>query len=164
MQRLMSAIAAAVALGVVPVSAATAADAQGVHHHRPGHHTGSYYGPNVTANPAVRGGYVMNGAFDWRPLHSGREMPWYAHGYSNDCVAWMKTAPIESAIHDIAVADGRVGDDVGTVRVGVMPGTMMMSALRIGRGSSRNRQHTQRDCRGDCDYKLLHGISSASHV
>ncbi len=79
-------------------------------------------------------------------------------------VAWMKTAPIESAIHDIAVADGRVGDDVGTVRVGVMPGTMMMSALRIGRGSSRNRQHTQRDCRGDCDYKLLHGISSASHV
>jgi|GEM_PF-4906817 hypothetical protein len=92
MQRLMSAIAAAVALCVVPISAATAADAQGVHHHRPGHHAGSYYGPNVTANPAVRGGYVMNGAFDWRPLHSGREMPWYAHGYSNDCVAWTRDA------------------------------------------------------------------------
>jgi hypothetical protein len=92
MQRLINAIATTVALAMLPISAAAAAGAQGVHHHRARHHAGSYYGLYVTANPAVRGGYVMNGAFDWRPLHSGREMPWYAHGYSNDCVAWTRDA------------------------------------------------------------------------
>src|SRR5260370_40971042 len=80
-------------------------------------------------------------------------------------VARMERAPIESAIHDISAADGRIGRDVGTViRAGVMHGTMRTYALRIGRGRSRNRQHPQRDRRGDCDYKLLHGISSALHV
>src|SRR5260370_31943708 len=83
MQKLIIAIAATVALSVLPISATAAADAQGVRHHRAGHHAGSYYGPYVTANPAVRGGYVMNGAFDWRPLHSGHEIPWYAHGYTH---------------------------------------------------------------------------------
>jgi hypothetical protein len=91
MQRLISAIATTVALSVLPISAAAGADAQGVHHHRARHHAASY-GPYVTANPAVRDGYVMNGAFDWRPLHSGHELPWYAHGYSNDCVAWTRDA------------------------------------------------------------------------
>jgi len=91
MQRLISAIAATVALGMLPISAAVAADAQSVHHHRARHHAGSY-GPYITANPAVRDGYVMNGAFDWRPVHSGHEMPWYARGYSNDCVAWTRDA------------------------------------------------------------------------
>jgi hypothetical protein len=93
MQRLTSAIAiaATVALGVLSISTAAAADAQGGHHHRARHHAGAY-GPYVTADPAVRDGYVMNGAFDWRPLHSGHEMPWYAHGYSNDCVAWTRHA------------------------------------------------------------------------
>src|SRR5258708_40216429 len=46
-------------------------------------------------------------------------------------MAGTKRAPIESAVHDISVADGRVGHDVGAVRAGVMPGTMMMYALRI---------------------------------
>jgi hypothetical protein len=40
----------------------------------------------------IRDGYVMNGAFDWRRLRPGQEMPWYAHGYSNDCVAWTPNA------------------------------------------------------------------------
>jgi hypothetical protein len=90
MQRLINAIATAAALAVLPISAAAAADAQGVHHHVR-HHAGSHR-PYVIANPAVRGGYIMNGAFDWRPLHSGRDMPWYAHGYSSDCVAWTRDA------------------------------------------------------------------------
>ncbi|HKD24444.1 MAG TPA: hypothetical protein VKC66_00790, partial [Xanthobacteraceae bacterium] len=86
MQKLMIAAAATIALGVVLISVAAAADAPGVHHRHARHHAGSY-GPYVFADPAIRDGYVMNGAFDWRPLHSGHELPWYAHGYSRDCVA-----------------------------------------------------------------------------
>ena len=92
MKKLSIAAAATVALGVLPISAAAAADGQGARHHHARHHTGASgggsYGPYVTANPAVRDGYVMNGAFDWRRLRPGQEMPWYARGYSNDCVAW----------------------------------------------------------------------------
>ena len=89
MQKLTIALFATAALDVLAISAVAAADAQDVHHHRARHHTGSH-GPYV--NPAVRDGYVMNGAFDWRPLRPGQEMPWYAHGYSNDCVAWTRHA------------------------------------------------------------------------
>jgi hypothetical protein len=91
MQKLTIALLATAALGVLPISAAAAADAPGVHHHRARHHAGAY-GPYVIADPAVRDGYVMNGAFDWRRLHPGHEMPWYAHGYSSDCVAWTPDA------------------------------------------------------------------------
>jgi hypothetical protein len=91
MQRLTSVIATMVALSLLPIAAAAGANPQGVHHHRARHHAGSY-GPYVAANPAVRDGYVMNGAFDWRPLHSGHEMPWYGHGYNDDCVAWTRNA------------------------------------------------------------------------
>lgn len=91
MKRLSIAAAAAVALGVLPISAAAAADAQGLRHHIR-HHVGTSaggpYAPYVTPNPAIRDGYVMNGAFDWRRFRPGQEMPWYARGYSNDCVAW----------------------------------------------------------------------------
>ena len=88
MQKLVIAAVATVALGVLPISAAAAADAQGVHRHHARHHAGGPYGPYVFANPAVRDGYVMNGSFDWRRLRPGYELPWYAHGYSDDCVAW----------------------------------------------------------------------------
>jgi hypothetical protein len=91
MQKLTIAVAATVALGVLPISAAAAADAQGVRHHRIRHHAGSY-DPYVLADPAVRDGYVMNGAFDWRPLGSRHALPWYAHGYTSDCVAWTQHA------------------------------------------------------------------------
>jgi hypothetical protein len=89
MQKLIIAIVATVASGVLPISAPAAAPV--AHHHRARHHPGSY-GPYVMADPAVRGGYVMNGAFDWRPVHSGHEMPWYARGYNDDCVAWTRNA------------------------------------------------------------------------
>lgn len=91
MQSLTIAVAAAAALGVLPVSAAGAANAPAVHHRRAHHHAGAY-GPYVMAEPAVRNGYIMNGGFDWRPLRSGHELPWYAGGYSSDCVAWTRHA------------------------------------------------------------------------
>lgn len=96
MQKVIIAAAATVALVVSPISVAGAAggqDAPRQHHAR--HHTTGVsgpYAPNVQLNPAVRDGYVMNGAFDWRRLRPGQEMPWYAHGYSNDCVAWTPNA------------------------------------------------------------------------
>jgi hypothetical protein len=89
MRRHAMAIMAAIMIGGLPVSAATAADQQGTHHLTRHHHVraGAYL-PYLEADPAVRGGYIMNGNFDWRHLRPGEKMPWYAHGYSNDCVAW----------------------------------------------------------------------------
>jgi hypothetical protein len=88
MQKLMIAVAMTTALGALPLGAAAAADVQGKHHHR--HHVRvGADGPYV--NPAaVRDGYVMNGAFDWR--RRGEQRPWYAHGYNDDCVAWSQNA------------------------------------------------------------------------
>jgi hypothetical protein len=86
MRKLMVAIAATAALGVLPVSVAAAADAQGKHH-RIRRHVAAH-GPYVAADPAVRDGYVMNGLFDWRRIRPGEKLPWYAHGYNDDCVAW----------------------------------------------------------------------------
>jgi hypothetical protein len=88
MQKLIIAIVATAALGVLPVSA-EAADAQGTHHHRARHHAGA--GPSVDP-AAVRDGYVMNGGFDWRRIRPGKKLPWYAHGYTDDCVAWTEHA------------------------------------------------------------------------
>jgi hypothetical protein len=89
MRKHAMAIMATVVISGLPVSVAIAADQQGTHHLTRHHHAqaGSYV-PDVEADPAVRGGYTMNGNFDWRRLRPGEKMPWYAHGYSNDCVAW----------------------------------------------------------------------------
>jgi hypothetical protein len=89
MQKLIIAIASTAALGVLPISAAAAADVQGVHHHHHARHHDGAYRPYASAyNPAVRDGYVMNGSFDWRRLRPGEKRPWYANGYTDDCVAW----------------------------------------------------------------------------
>jgi hypothetical protein len=91
MQKLMIAVTVTAGLGVLPVSAAVAADVQGKHHHSR-HHvwvSPSAWGPYVNPD-AVRDGYVMNGNFDWRRI--GEKRPWYAHGYNNDCVAWTQNA------------------------------------------------------------------------
>ena len=72
---------AAILVGGLPASIALAAN---YHHIRAGTHP--------EANPTVRGGYIMNGDFDWRRLRSGKKMPWYAHGYSDNCVAWTPNA------------------------------------------------------------------------
>jgi hypothetical protein len=77
MQRHAIAIMAATVMSGLSVSIAVAA-----HHH-------DRADANVSrANPAVRGGYVMNGDFDWRRIRPGQKLPWYAHGYSDNCVAW----------------------------------------------------------------------------
>jgi hypothetical protein len=86
MRKLTMAAVAAIVAGGLPV-AAVAADAQDTHHHHR-HHVRTYE-PSV-ADPAVRDGYVMNGNFDWR--RRGEHRPWYAHGYSDDCVAWEQHA------------------------------------------------------------------------
>jgi hypothetical protein len=87
MRKLTMAAVAAIVAGGLP-AAAVAADAQDTHHrHR--HHVRTY-APYVDADPAVRGNYVMNGNFDWR--RRGEHRPWYAHGYSDDCVAWEQHA------------------------------------------------------------------------
>jgi hypothetical protein len=96
MPKLIIAAAATIALVGSPLAVAAAADGQDAHHHRAWHHVGtSAGGPSdryVFANPAIRDGYIMNGAFDWRRLRPGQKMPWYARGYSSDCVAWTPNA------------------------------------------------------------------------
>jgi hypothetical protein len=84
MRKLTMAAVATIVAGGLPFAAA-ADDAPGRHHHR--HHVRTY-APYVDADPAVRGGYVMNGNFDWRRIRPGEKLPWYAHGYNDDCVAW----------------------------------------------------------------------------
>jgi hypothetical protein len=77
------AITGAIVMGALPLSAAAAAEQQGTHHVTRHH-------PYVEADPAVRGGYIMNGDFDWR--RRGEPVPWYGHGYSDNCVAWTQHA------------------------------------------------------------------------
>jgi hypothetical protein len=89
MQKLITAIAATAALGMLAVSA-EAADAQGATHHRARHHASAHH-PYVDP-AAVRDGYVMNGGFDWRRIRHGEKRPWYARGYTEDCVAWTEHA------------------------------------------------------------------------
>jgi hypothetical protein len=90
MQKLVLAAVATAALGVMAVSVAAAADAQGARHRIRHHVWVGDYGPYFGADPAVRGPYVMNGNFDWR--RRGEHRPWYAHGYNDDCVAWSPDA------------------------------------------------------------------------
>ena len=82
MQKHVIAIMTAVVMGALPVSLAVAAK----HHH---HHVreGAYL---PEADPPVRGGYIMNGNFDWR--RRGEPVPWYGRGYSDSCVAWTQNA------------------------------------------------------------------------
>jgi hypothetical protein len=90
MRKLTIAFIATIVVGGLPV-AAGAADAQGTHHrvqHR--HVRAGAYVPYVEADPAVRDGYTMNGNFDWR--RRGEPVPWYGHGYSDNCVAWEQNA------------------------------------------------------------------------
>jgi hypothetical protein len=74
---------AAIVMGALSVSAAVAVDQQGTHR-------GTRHHPYVDADPAARGGYVMNGNFDWR--RRNEPVPWYGQGYSDDCVAWTYNA------------------------------------------------------------------------
>ncbi len=83
MQKHAIAITAAIVMGALSVSAASAADRQGTHR-------GARHHAYVQANPAVRGGYIMNGDFDWR--RRGEPVPWYGRGYSDNCVAWTQNA------------------------------------------------------------------------
>lgn len=89
MQKVVMAVAVTAALGMLPVSPAAAADTQGKHHHhRPSARVAPP--PYVEGDPRVRDGYIMNGNFDWR--RRGERVPWYAHGYNDDCVAWEQNA------------------------------------------------------------------------
>jgi hypothetical protein len=88
MRKLTMAALATIVIGGLPVAAAVASDAQGTHH-RIRHHARAY-APYFEYDPAVRGGYVMNGNFDWR--RHGAKVPWYGHGYSDNCVAWTEHA------------------------------------------------------------------------
>jgi hypothetical protein len=77
MQKHIIAIVAAILMSGLSVSIAFAA-----HHHA---RDGAYHSK---ADLAIRDGYIMNGNFDWRRVRAGEKMPWYARGYSDDCVAW----------------------------------------------------------------------------
>jgi hypothetical protein len=98
MHKLMLAIAASAALGMLPVSLAAADDATNTtntttnnskpHHTRQRVRAASSEGET---NPAVRDGYRMNGNFDWR-RRGENEVPWYGHGYNDNCVAWEQNA------------------------------------------------------------------------
>jgi hypothetical protein len=81
MQKYAFAIMAAIVMSGLPASIALAA---------PQYVRADAYGSASAsrANPAVRGGYIMNGNFDWRRIRPGEKLPWYAHGYADDCVAW----------------------------------------------------------------------------
>jgi hypothetical protein len=76
MQKHALAVTAAILMSGLSVSIAAAA-----HHHagNGAHHS--------KADLAIRDGYIMNGNFDWRRARAGK-IPWYAHGYSDNCVAW----------------------------------------------------------------------------
>jgi hypothetical protein len=87
MQKLVVAVAVTATLGLLPVSSATAAGTPSRQHHRVRNHVPVH---PPYADPAVRGGYIMNGNFDWR--RRGEHVPWYGHGYSDDCVAWSQNA------------------------------------------------------------------------
>jgi hypothetical protein len=88
MRKLTIAVVATIIMGGSGLSAAVAGDVQGTHH-RIRHHA-RVYTPYIEADPAVRGGYIMNGNFDWR--RRGEHVPWYGHGYTNNCVAWEQNA------------------------------------------------------------------------
>jgi hypothetical protein len=77
---------AAIAIGGLPAAAAAGDAPDG--HHRIRHHARTHV--PYEADPAVRGDFVMNGLFDWR--RRGGHRAWYAHGYSDNCVAWEKHA------------------------------------------------------------------------
>jgi len=89
MHKLVIALAVSAAFGVLP---AAAGDDTGTgkhkHHARHGTETAP---PEVSSDPSVRDGYRVNGTFDWR-RRGQRDLPWYAHGYNDNCVAWEQNA------------------------------------------------------------------------
>jgi hypothetical protein len=86
-------MAASAAFGMLPVSLA-AADDTTTNNSKP-HHTRQHVqaaSSEAETNPAaVRDGYRMNGTFDWR-RRGEKDLPWYAHGYNDNCVAWEQNA------------------------------------------------------------------------
>jgi len=93
MHKLVIALAASAAFGALPVAPVAAGDdTNTVKHHHAQHRAPAQAAyPEVEGNPAVRDGYHWNGTFDWR--HRGqKELPWYAHGYNDNCVAWEPNA------------------------------------------------------------------------
>jgi hypothetical protein len=94
MHKLMLAMAASAAFGMLPVSLAAADDTNTTNNSKP-HHTRQHVqaaSSEVETNPAaVRDGYRMNGTFDWR-RRGEKDLPWYAHGYNDNCVAWEQNA------------------------------------------------------------------------
>jgi Ni/Co efflux regulator RcnB len=96
MHKLMLAIAASAAFGMLPVSLAAADDttntAKTTNTSKPRHTRQHVQAASSEAetDPAVRDGYRMNGNFDWR--RRGENVPWYGHGYNDNCVAWEQNA------------------------------------------------------------------------
>jgi hypothetical protein len=94
MHKLVIAVAVSAAFGILPVCVAAADDTDAGKHQ----HTNKHRAPaaptassEAEVNPAVRDGYRMNGNFDWR-RRGENEVPWYAHGYNDNCVAWEQNA------------------------------------------------------------------------
>lgn len=86
MHKLVMAVVVPAVFGGLPVEVAAA---DGGPHHHARHYVGAG-AAYVDRDPAVRGRYVMNGHFDWR--RRGEKLPWYARGYSDNCVAWSRDA------------------------------------------------------------------------
>ena len=102
MHKLMLAIAASAAFAMLPVSLAAADDTtttntntnNNSNNNSKPHHTRQHVqaaSSEAETNPAVRDGYRMNGTFDWR-RRGEKDLPWYAHGYNDNCVAWEQNA------------------------------------------------------------------------
>jgi len=94
MHKLVVALAVSAAFAALPVAPVAAGDdnSTGKHHHarhRAPAPQAEY--PEAVSDPSVRDGYRVNGTFDWR--HRGKkELPWYANGYNDGCVAWEQNA------------------------------------------------------------------------
>jgi hypothetical protein len=97
MHKFVIAVAVSAAFGVLPVSVAAAEDTDtGQHQHARHQHAQHHARQRVEpagdeGDIAVRDGYRMNGQFDWR-RRGERGLPWYAHGYNDNCVAWEQNA------------------------------------------------------------------------
>jgi hypothetical protein len=82
MHKLAIAVMATVAIGVMPVPSDAAA------HRHGGHHADVRAGKGIAGGQVARRVYVVNGDFDWRRRRDDWVPPWYAHGYSDSCLAW----------------------------------------------------------------------------
>jgi len=86
MHRFAIAVAATVVLGAMSIPA----DAR---HHRLDRHQGDVgVVDNSGGNDVGNHRFEANGSFDWRRRRPASEIPWYARGYSGDCLAWTPNA------------------------------------------------------------------------